>query len=333
MQYTFLGSSDLNVSRICLGCMSFGDPAAGTRAWTLTEPDSRAIVQQALCLGINFFDTAAAYQNGASEVYLGRALHAFSRRQDVVVATKFLPRTDAQIAAGIDGRTHIRSCLEQSLRNLNMDYVDLYICHKWDEHIPLYDMMAELNDIVHAGLARYIGISNCFAWQLCKANALAAQEGLTPFISVQNHYNLLFREEEREMAPLCRTDHIAMTPYSALAAGRLCRLPDVDTRRLKLDDYARGKYDATAQQDAQIIRRVWQLAQQRGVSMTQIALSWLLRRTAAPVVGATCMQQLSDFAAATTLTLTQQECSFLQEHYVPHALVGMMATSPEKDAT
>ena len=330
MQYTLLGNSDLSVSRICLGCMSFGDPSAGPRAWTLMESDSRAVIQAALSLGINFFDTAAAYQNGISETYLGRALHDFSQRQQIVVATKFLPRTKAQIAAGIDAKTHIRQSLTQSLQRLGMDYVDLYICHKWDETAPLYDIMAGLNDVVRAGMARYIGISNCFAWQLCKANALAQKEGFAPFISVQNHYNLVFREEEREMVPLCRADNIAMTPYSPLASGRLCRMPGSQTQRLQQDDYARGKYDATAAQDAKIILRTSQLARQHDVSMTQIALAWLLKQTAAPVVGATSARQLADIAAATTITLTQQECTFLQESYVPHALVGMMAEPSEK---
>ena len=217
METRTLGNSDLRVSRICMGCMGFGDPGRGQHAWTLDEEHSRQILRRGLELGVNFFDTAIAYQSGTSEQYLGRALRDFARRDEVVVATKFLPRTPQEIEAGVSAREHIESSLNTSLKNLGMDYVDLYIYHMWDYATPLYDILEALDRVVRAGKARYIGISNCFAYQLAKANALAAREGFAPFVSVQGHYNLLFREEEREMARLCAEDNIAMTPYSPLA--------------------------------------------------------------------------------------------------------------------
>ena len=260
MQYITLGNSELKVSRLCLGCMGFGDAANGQHSWTIGEEASRAVIRRSLELGINFFDTAIAYQSGTSEQYLGRALKDFARRDEVVTATKFLPRTDEEIEAGITGKEHIRRMLDKSLQNLGMDYVDLYIYHMWDYRTPLSEIMEGLNDAVKAGKARYIGISNCFAWQLAKANAFAEANGLASFISVQGHYNLIFREEEREMAKLCAEDGIAMTPYSALAGGRLSRLPGETTSRYEKDSYARLKYDATAKQDEVIIRRAAEIA-------------------------------------------------------------------------
>lgn len=325
MQYTKLGNSELNVSRICMGCMGFGDAGRGQHSWTVDEAHTREIVRRGLELGVNFFDTAIAYQSGTSEQYLGRALRDFARRDEVVVATKFLPRTPEEIAAGIGGREHIRRMLDQSLRNLGMDYVDLYIYHMWDYATPLYDIMCGLNDAVQSGKVRCIGISNCFAWQLAKANALAEREGFAPFVSVQGHYNLLFREEEREMAPLCRADNIAMTPYSALAGGRLSKHPGETSRRLEADSYARLKYDATAAQDRVIIDRVAELAGRRGVTMTEISLAWLLCKVTAPVVGATKLHHIEGAARAVELVLTPEELRYLEEPYVPHALVGVMA--------
>ena len=242
MQYTRLGKSSLNVSRVCLGCMGFGDAAHGQHSWTLDEEDSRAIIRRALELGINFFDTAIVYQNGTSEQYLGRALRDFARREDVVVATKFPVRTQEEIDAGISGQEHVRRMLDKSLQNLGMDYIDLYIYHMWDYQTPLYDILEGLNQVVKAGKVRYLGISNCFAWQLCKANDLARAEGFAPFVSLQGHYNLLFREEEREMVPFCREENIALTPYSALAGGRLSKHPGETSQRLEQDSYAKGKY-------------------------------------------------------------------------------------------
>ena len=325
MQYTKLGNADLRVSRICMGCMGFGDAKNGQHSWTLDEEHSRAIIRRGLELGVNFFDTAIGYQSGTSEQYVGRALRDFAQRDEVVVATKFLPRTPEEIAAGVSGQQHIERMINTSLKNLGMDYVDLYIYHMWDYQTPLYDIMDGLNRVVKAGKARYIGISNCFAYQLAKANALAEKEGFARFVSVQGHYNLIFREEEREMAQLCAEDNIAMTPYSALASGRLARLPGESSKRLEEDSYAHLKYDATAQQDEVIIRRVHEIAERRGVSMTEVSLAWLLTRVTAPVVGATKLHHIEGAAKATELTLTPEEITYLEEPYVPHRLVGVMA--------
>lgn len=325
MQYTHLGNSELKVSRICMGCMGFGDAQNGQHSWTVDEEHSREIIKRGLELGVNFFDTAIAYQSGTSEQYLGRAIRDFARRENVVVATKFLPRTPEEIDAGITGQQHIEQMINTSLKNLGMDYVDLYIYHMWDYETPLYDIMEGLNRIVKEGKARYIGISNCFAYQLGKANALAEKEGFAKFVSIQGHYNLIFREEEREMAKLCAEDHIAMTPYSALAGGRLSRHPGETSKRLEEDSYARFKYDATAEQDAAIISRVAELADRRGVSMTEISLAWLLTKVTSPVVGATKLHHIEGAAKAVDLVLTPEECAYLEEPYVPHKLVGVMA--------
>ena len=325
MKYTKLGNSELNVSRICMGCMGFGDAKNGQHSWTLDEEHSREIIKHGLELGINFFDTAIGYQSGTSEQYVGRALKDFAERDNVVVATKFLPRTPEEIAAGVTGQQHIEQMINTSLKNLGMDYVDLYIYHMWDYETPLYDIMDGLNRIVKAGKARYIGISNCFAYQLARANALAEKEGFAKFVSVQGHYNLIFREEEREMAKLCAEDNIAMTPYSALAGGRLSKHPGETSKRLQEDDYARLKYDSTAEQDEIIIRRVDKLADRRGVTMTEISLAWLLTKVTAPVVGATKRHHVEGAASAVDLALTEEEISWLEEAYVPHRLVGVMA--------
>ena len=325
MKYTKLGESDLTVSRICMGCMGFGDPHKGQHSWTLDEEHSREIILRGLELGVNFFDTAVGYQSGTSEQYLGRALKDFAKREDVVVATKFLPRTQEEIAAGITGQQHIQNMIDTSLRNLGLDYIDLYIYHMWDYETPLYDIMDGLNRIVQAGKARYIGISNCFAYQLAKANALAEKEGFAKFVSVQGHYNLIFLEEEREMAKLCAEDNIAMTPYSSLAGGRLSRHPGETSKRLQEDSYAKFKYDATARQDRVIIDRAAELAEKRGVSMTEVSLAWLLTKVTAPVVGATKPHHIEGAARAVAFTLTPEEAAYLEEPYIPHKLVGVMA--------
>lgn len=325
MLYTKLGNSDLSVSRICLGCMGFGEAGNGQHSWTIDEAYSREIIKRALELGVNFFDTAIAYQSGTSEQYVGRTLRDFARREDVVVATKFLPRTEDEIEAGVSGQQHIERMLNKSLENLGLDYVDLYIYHMWDYQTPLYEIMDGLNRVVQAGKARYIGISNCFAWQLAKANALAEKEGFAKFVSIQGHYNLIFREEEREMAKLCAADNIAMTPYSSLAGGRLSKRPGETSKRLEEDSYAKLKYDATAQQDGEIIRRVAELADKHGVTMTEISLAWLLTKVTAPVVGATKLHHVESAAKAVNLELTAEELAWLEEPYVPHALVGVMA--------
>lgn len=325
MQYTKLGNSDLQVSRICMGCMGFGDAKNGQHTWTVDEAQAREIIKRGLELGVNFFDTAIAYQSGTSEQYLGRAIRDYAKREDVVIATKFLPRTAWEIEQGVSGRQHIEKMLDKSLENLGMDHVDLYIYHMWDYATPLYDIIEGLSNAVKAGKVRYIGISNCFAYQLAKANALAEREGFAKFISVQGHYNLIFREEEREMAKLCREDNIAMTPYSALAGGRLSKHPGETSKRLREDSYARLKYDSTAEQDGVIIDRVAELADRHGVSMTEISLAWLLTKVAAPVVGATKLHHIEGVAKATELTLNNDEIVYLEEPYLPHNLVGVMA--------
>ena len=325
MKYTKLGNSDLQVSRICMGCMGFGDAKNGQHSWTLDEEHSREIIKRGLELGVNFYDTAIGYQSGTSEQYVGRALKDFAKRDEVVVATKFLPRTEEEIVQGITGQQHIERMINTSLSNLGMDYVDLYIYHMWDYETPLYDIMEGLNKIVKEGKARYIGISNCFAYQLAKANALAEKEGFQKFVSIQGHYNLIFREEEREMAKLCAEDNIAMTPYSALAGGRLSKHPGETSKRLEEDSYAKLKYDDTARQDQVIIDRVAELADKRGVSMTEISLAWLLTKVTAPVVGATKLHHIQGAAKAVDLQLTEEEMRYLEEAYVPHKLVGVMA--------
>ena len=332
MQYCELGVSGLNVSSICMGCMGFGEAGNGQHTWTIDEEHSREIIRRGLELGVNFFDTAIGYQSGTSEQYLGRALRDYARRDEVVVATKFLPRTQEEIKAGITGQQHIERMINKSLVNLGMDYVDLYIYHMWDYETPLYDIMEGLDHVVKAGKARYIGISNCYAYQLVRANALAEKEGFAKFISVQNHYNLIFREEEWEMAKLCCEDQIAMTPYSALAGGRLAKYPGETSKRMQEDSYAKIKYDATAGQDGVIIDRVAELAGQKGVSMTEISLAWLLTKVTSPVVGTTKLHHIEGAAKATELTLSAEEIFYLEESYAPHSLVGVMAQNTQDSA-
>ncbi len=332
MKYTKLGKSDLNVSRICMGCMGFGDSSNGQHGWTLDEGASREIIKYGLENGINFYDTAIAYQNGTSEQFVGRALRDFAKRDDYVIATKFLPRTQEEIEKNVSGQKHIENSLNQSLKNLGMDYVDLYIYHMWDYHTPMEEIMEALHKVVKAGKARYIGISNCYAWQLAKANFYARENGLTEFVSIQGHYNLIAREEEREMAPFCYDQNIAMTPYSALASGRLSRKPGETSARLEKDAYAKFKYDKTADTDNLIIERVLEIAEKKGVSMTEVSLAWLLTKVTSPVVGATKMSHVDGAVKAVDLVLTEDEIDYLEELYVPHALAGVMAQNGKQKA-
>lgn len=325
MEYIKLGNSNLIVSRICMGCMGFGDSMVGQHSWTLDEVHSREIIKRGLELGVNFYDTAIAYQNGTSEQYLGKALLDFVNRENVIVATKFLPRTKEEIEAGISGQKHIENMINKSLTNLSMDYIDLYIYHMWDYNTPLYDIMEGLNNVVKAGKARFIGISNCYAYQLAKANSLADKEGFAKFVSIQGHYNLIFREEEREMAQLCKEDNIAMTPYSALAGGRLSKHSGEASKRLQEDSYAKFKYDVTAEQDSIIISRVEELAKRHNASMTEISLAWLLTKVTSPVVGATKLHHIEGAVKAISLSLNNNEINYLEEAYIPHNLVGVMS--------
>ena len=333
MDYIRLGNSDLNVSRICMGCMGFGDAGRGQHSWTVDEDHSREIIKKGLDLGVNFFDTAIAYQSGTSEQYVGRAVRDFTRRENVVIATKFLPRTPDEIENGVSGQQHIEKMINTSLANLGMAYVDLYIYHMWDWNTPIYDILEGLNNVVKAGKARFIGISNCFAWQLAKANALAEKEGFAKFVSIQGHYNLIFREEEREMVPYCEEENIALTPYSALASGRLSRKPgEADTKRAMEDSYAKFKYDATAAQDTVIIDRVAKIAENHNVTMTEVSLAWLLTKVTAPVVGATKLHHVEGAVKAVDLKLSDEEISWLEEPYVPHPLAGVMAQNKRTSA-
>lgn len=325
MQYTALGDSGIRVSRVSMGCMGFGEASAGQHSWTLDEDASREIIAYGLEQGITFFDTAIGYQGGTSEQYLGRALRQCARREEVVVATKFLPRPAQAIDAGLSGAEHLRQSLEASLRNLGMDHVDLYILHMWDWGTPIEEYLAALTRAVREGKVRAIGIANAFAWQVAQANALAQAHGWERFVSVQNHYNLLFREEEREMTVFADQNNIALTPYSALAGGRLARPVGTVTRRLREDAYARMKYDATAEADAVVIDRVAQVAARHSASMTEVSLAWLLTRTAAPVVGMTKRSHVEGAVGAMDLVLDDADLAALEEAYVPHPLVGVMA--------
>ena len=325
MEYVKLGNTDLNVSRICMGCMGFGDPKNGMHTWTLSEKESLEIITNGLDNGINFFDTAIGYQNGTSEQYVGKAIREYANREDVVVATKFLPRTEEEIKNGVTGQQHIHGMVEKSLENLGLDYIDLYIYHMWDYNTPLYDILEGLNEVIEEGKVKHIGISNCFAWQLAKANAMAESEGFAKFVSIQGHYNLIFREEEREMIPLCKADNIAVTPYSALASGRLSRLPGGESKRMNEDFYAKLKYQSTEEQDLEIIKRVNELAGNYGVSMTEVSLAWLLTKVTSPIVGATKIHHVTGAVNSVDLSLTSDDISYLEEPYVAHELVGVMA--------
>ena len=325
MKYTKLGNSKLNVSRVCMGCMGFGDPKNGMHTWTLPEEESIEIITDGLDNGINFYDTAIGYQNGTSEQYVGKAIRENANRSEVVVATKFLPRTEEEIKKNITGQQHIHDFVDRSLENLGLDYIDLYIYHMWDYNTPIYDILEGLNEVIEEGKVKYIGISNCFAWQLAKANALADAEGFNRFVSIQGHYNLIFREEEREMIPLCKADNIATTPYSALASGRLSRLPGEESKRLKEDFYAKLKYQSTEDKDLEIIKRVSELAENHDVSMTEVSLAWLLTKVTSPIVGATKPHHVEGAVNSVELALTSDDIRYLEEPYVAHELVGVMA--------
>lgn len=325
MKYVKLGNSDLNVSKVCLGCMGFGDQNQGMHSWTLSYEKSKEIIQFALQQGINFFDTAMGYQGGTSEIYLGKAIKTLAKREEVIIATKFTPRSQEEIKQGIDGVEHVKRCLNASLERLQMDYVDLYIYHFWDENTPIEEIMQGLHELIQEGKVRYIGISNCYAYQLVQCNEIAKAHGWEPFISVQNHYNLIFREEEREMARYCKEANIAMTPYSPLASGRLAKQPTEVTKRLVEDQFAKGKYEATEIQDQKIIDRVMALANQKGVSMSEISLAWLMSKVASPIVGATKMTHIASAIKATQLELSEEEKNYLEELYEPHRIVGVMA--------
>ena len=326
MEYTKLGNTGMDVSRICLGCMSFGTAEGWIHnKWALDKEASRTIIKKALDLGINFFDTANVYAYGASEEILGRALKDFANRDEVVVATKLHGRMrDGPNGSGLS-RKAILSEIDHSLKRLGTDYVDLYIIHRWDYETPIEETMEALHDVVKAGKARYIGASAMFAWQFQKALYVAEKRGWTRFVSMQDHLNLLYREEEREMLPLCRAEGIGVTPYSPLASGRLTRDPSADSSlRAETDKIAKSKYDATAETDKQVVERVAEIAEKHGVPRVHIALAWLLQKkpVAAPIIGATKIAHLEDAVGALSVKLSPEEVAYLEEPYVPHAIVG-----------
>lgn len=327
MEYVKLGNTGLDVSPICLGAMSFGTAVNWVHnQWALDEESSRTIIKRALDLGINFFDTANVYAYGASEEILGRALNDFARRDEVVIATKvFSPMSKGPNGGGLS-RKHIMSQIDQSLKRLRMDYVDLYIIHRWDYHTPIEETMAALHDVVTAGKARYIGASAMYAWQFQKALYVAEKHGWTRFVSMQNHYNLIYREEEREMMPLCVEEKIAVTPYSPLASGRLARAWQETTTRRETDPIARQKYDATAESDKVIVARVAEIAAKHDAPMAHVALAWLLHKNpvVAPVIGATKISHLESAVASLSVKLTPEEMAYLEEPYAPHPIVGLI---------
>jgi len=327
MDYTKLGNTGMDVSRICLGCMGFGDAERWVHKWVLDEDNSRPIIKKALDLGINFFDTANIYSIGTSEQILGRALRDFAQRDEVVIATKVHGKMHDGPNGGGLSRKAILSEIDKSLTRLGTEYVDLYQIHRWDDHTPIEETMEALHDVVKAGKARYIGASAMFAWQFQKALHVAETHGWTRFVAMQNHLNLIYREEEREMLPLCREEKIGVIPYSPLAAGRLTRDWSSDsTLRSDTDQIAKSKYDATAATDRRVVERVAEIAEKHGAPRVHIALAWLLQKTpvTAPIIGATTITHLDDAVGALSVTLTQEEVADLEEPYVPHRVVGAL---------
>lgn len=324
MDYVKFGNTGLDVSPLCLGTMGFGDPNSGFHEWVLEEDDSREVIKKALDLGINFFDTANVYSYGASEEIVGRALNDFAPRDEIVVATKLYSKMKQRPNSGGLSRKAIFYQVEQSLKRLQMDYIDLYIIHRWDYHTPIEETMKALHDLVVSGKVRYIGASAMYAWQFAKAQAVAEKNGWTKFVSMQNHLNLLYREEEREMMPLCADQKIAVTPYSPLAAGRLTRDWGAETKRYLTDKTANQKYDKTMEQDREIVARVAKIADNHQSKRSQIALAWLLQKeqVVAPIIGATKESHLLDALPALDLKLTAEEIAYLEEPYLPHAVVG-----------
>lgn len=326
MEYAKLGNTGLDVSRICLGCMGFGVAERWVHQWVLNEESSRPIIKKALELGINFFDTANVYSDGTSEEIVGRALKEYANRDEIVLATKVHFRMhEGPNGMGLS-RKAIMSEIDKSLKRLGTDYVDLYQIHRWDYDTPIEETMEALHDVVKAGKVRYIGASAMYAWQFLKAQHTAEKNGWTRFVSMQNHYNLIYREEEREMLPLCQSEKIGVIPYSPLASGRLTRDWSETTQRSETDMVQKSKYDATADADRIIVERLAGIANERGIPRVQIALAWLLQKEpiTAPIVGATKISHLEDAAAALTVKLTPEEMASLEEPYIPHRVVGAL---------
>jgi aryl-alcohol dehydrogenase-like predicted oxidoreductase len=330
MDYVNLGKTGLKVSRICLGCMTYGAPATGkikpgSHAWALNEEESQPFLRQALEVGINFFDTANVYSAGASEEVLGRFLKANVRRESVVIATKVHGvMRDEPNGRGLS-RKAIFYELEQSLRRLGTDYVDLYQTHRWDYDTPIEETLEALHDVVKSGKARYIGASSMYSWQFAKALFLADLHGWTRFVSMQNYYNLVYREEEREMMPLCQSEGIGVIPWSPLARGRLARpWQSENTKRFDTDQFGKILYSKTEEADRRVVNRVTELSEKRGVPQAQLALAWMLSKpyVTSPIVGATKPHHLTDAIAALSLRLTPEEIASLEEPYTPHPVLG-----------
>jgi len=324
MDYVKLGNTGLDISRICLGSMSFGDPKNWIHEWVLEEEESRPLIKRALELGINFFDTANVYSLGRSEEILGKALKDFATREEIVLATKVHQKMfDGPNGQGLS-RKHIMAQIDQSLQRLQTDYVDLYIIHRWDENTPIEETMEALHDVVKSGKALYIGASAMFAYQFQQANHVAEKNGWTKFVSMQNHLNLIYREEEREMIPYCRSEKIALTPYSPMASGRLLRDRSQVTKRSTTDTAQKAKYDETAEKDQVIIDRVAELAEKYETNRVNIALGWVLQKNpvAAPIIGATKMKHIETAVGAVDFKLSEEDVRYLEEPYVPHRVVG-----------
>lgn len=324
MQYVKLGNTGIDVSRLCLGCMGFGQSEGWIHDWTLCEADSLPIIKKALEMGINFFDTANIYSLGNSEKILGKAIKEYANRDEVVIATKVW----GEMRKGPNGkglsRKAILSEMDKSLKRLQMDYIDLYIIHRWDYETPIEETMEALNDLVRAGKTRYIGASAMYAWQFQKARNIAEKHGWANFVSMQNHVNLIYREEEREMIPYCKDQNIALTPYSPLASGRLAHDSTEKTKRLESDQVAKSKYDVMAQADKAIIERLAEVAQNHDVPRAQIALAWLMQKQpiTVPIIGATKFSHLENTIPAIDIQLSSEEIIYMEEPYIPHKVVG-----------
>lgn len=324
MEYVKLGKTGLEVSKICLGCMTYGDPNRGNHAWSLPEEESRALLKQAIDLGINFLDTANTYSNGSSEEIVGRAIKDFAKREDIVLATKVFNRMrPGPNGAGLS-RKAIFDEIDNSLRRLGTDYVDLYQIHRWDYTTPIEETLEALHDIVKSGKARYIGASSMYSWQFANALYTSRLNGWTEFVSMQDHVNLLYREEEREMLPFCEDQKIAVIPWSPLARGRLTRDWDEKTNRSETDEFGKTLYKQAEEADRKIVEKVAEIARAHGVSRAQVATAWILQKSAvtAPIIGASKAQHLTDAVGALTVKLSADDIAALEAPYIPHNVAG-----------
>ena len=322
MEYIKLGKSDLKVSRLCLGCMSFGEVKPGMNDWVLNQEQTDEMIKRALDLGINFFDTANLYSSGTSEIFIGNSFKKFVKdRKDIIVATK------VYFNPGILSKEAILREIDGSLKRLQLDYVDLYIIHRWDYTHPIEETMEALNECVKSGKVRYIGCSALYPYQLLKANMIAREHGWAEFISIQNHYNIIYREDERELTQLIEEEGMSMTPYSPLAAGRVCRMWTDGTKRGETDQFAKHKYDSEKDNDMPIVQRIKEIADKLKVTMAQVSISWLLSRknVASPVIGCTKIKQLEDLVAGVKIKLSEEDIKYLEELYKPHKTVGALS--------